>query len=151
MPGVHHQTYICAKDGFYVGTKEQKYFIPVYVNAYKKFSRAEVNAGDTIIPGIPGKKIRLVDLVLATEGGAPGTEDIEIVGKQSGSDVNLAVFGHANLGDNDYATLFDGDTTLLNAGASITQNDEGEPIKIASDGVTDVDHIHISATFVVED
>jgi len=151
MPGVHHQTYICAKDGFHVGTKEENYKLNIVQNIRKRFTRVEVNAGAEIIPGIDGKKIRLIDLALATEGGVPGTENIDIESKQTGSDVKLAVFAHEDLGDNDYATMFDGDTTLLNAGASLAPNDAGEPIRIESDGVTTVDHVHIVATYIVEE
>ena len=119
-------------------------------NVRKKFSTSEVNAGAVVISGDANYKIRLVDLALATEGGAPGTEDITIESKQSNSEVALATFGHADLGDNDYATLLDGTTTLLNAGASLEENDAGADVTIESDGVDTVDYIHVVATYVLE-
>ena len=120
------------------------------LNVRKRFTRAQVNAGAVVIKGIEGAKIRLVDLALATEGGAPGTEDITIESKQSNSGVALATFAHADLGDNDYAHLFDGDTTLLNEGASLVANDEGADVTIESGGVDTVDNVDIIATYVLE-
>lgn len=119
-------------------------------NIRKKFTRSEVNAGAVVIPGDDSYKIRLVDLALATEGGAPGTENITIESTQSASGVALATFAHGDLGDNDYATLLDGTTTLLNAGASLEENDAGADVTIESAGVTTVDHIHVVATYALE-
>ncbi len=151
MPGVHHQSYICSQEGFRIGTKTENYQLNVVQNVRKRFTCAEVNAGDVIISGVPGKKIRLIDLALATSGGAPGVENIEIASKQGNSDVKLAVFVHGDLGDNDYAALFDGDTDLLDDGESLVANDVGEPIRVESDGVTTVGHVDIIATYIVEE
>lgn len=119
-------------------------------NVRKRFTTAQVNSGAVVIEGVAGAKIRLVDLVLATEGGAPDAEDITIESEQGSTSAVLATFAHTDLGDNDYAHLFDGETTLLNEGASLVSNDEGKDVTVESEGVTTVDHIDIIATYVLE-
>ncbi len=151
MPGAHVTGPQVSEKGFGIGTKSENYLLNIVQNVRKRFTRSEVNAGDVVVAGIPGKKIRLIDLALATEGGAPGGENIDVESKQSNSDVKLAIFTHGDLGDNDYAALFDGDTTLLGSGASLVANDAGEPIRIESDGVTTVDNVDIIATYIVEE
>lgn len=141
---------VLAKGLGYVNSQGDEADGEFLLNVRKRFTTAEVNAGATVIKGIEGAKIRLVDLALATEGGIPGDEDITIESKQNNSGVVLASFAHADLSDNDYAHLFDGDTTLLNAGASLVANDEEADVTIESDGVTTVDNIDIIATYALE-
>jgi len=73
----------------------------VVLNAAKSFTTAEVNAGATILPALPGYKYRVVDYTMAARGGNAATAtSVDILGTQSASGVKLAAVAVAALTEN---------------------------------------------------
>jgi predicted RecA/RadA family phage recombinase len=118
----------------------------------KRFTIAQVNAGATLLPAIPGAKYRMVAATAISVGGAAGAvTTVDILGTLSTSR-KLVAFAQASLTEN--TVLKDGGTgaAVLAAGASYTANDAGEAVTvdITGDDITTATHIDVSLTYSLE-
>lgn len=119
----------------------------------KRFTIAEVNAGATILPAMPGFRYRMVDAaIIAVGGNAAAHTSIDILGTVSTSR-KLVAFLVA--GTTQSTLLRAGAATngvLLADGASYTQNDVNTAITVGKTGsdVTTATHVDIHFSFVVE-
>lgn len=119
----------------------------------KRFTIAQVNAGATLLPAIPGAKYRMVAASAISVGGAAGAvTTVDIVGTLSSSTRKLVAFAQASLTQS--AVLKDGASgaTVLADGASYTANDAGAAVTVDKTGssVTTATHIDISFTYMIE-
>lgn len=118
-----------------------------------RFTIAEVNAGATILPAIPGRAYRVCDMALISVGGAAGAvTTVDILGTQSTSSVKLLAGAQANLTQSTLIRAGGTGGTILADGASFVANDAGTAITIGKTGsnVTTATHIDVLLSFVVE-
>jgi hypothetical protein len=119
---------------------------------------AEVKAGHTLLPAVPGYKYRLVDLTMISLGGASADADsVDVTGTQSGSPVILV--SNAITGDLGTQSLLVpmGESTgssILADGASFALCDANTAITIADAGASALsgctDGIDVDVTYVLE-
>lgn len=118
----------------------------------KRFTIAQVNAGETILAAIVGFKYRMIDVLGISVGGAAGSvTTVDVIGTQS-SAVKLAAFAQASLTQSTVLRPGVSGTTVLADGASFVANDANTAITIGKTG-SDVDtatHIDIILTYAVE-
>jgi len=122
------------------------------LNKRQRFTVAEINAGATLLPAIPGKSYRMIGCKAISVGGAAGAvTTVDINGTLSTSR-KLVAFAQANLTQS--TVLADGGTggTVLADGASYTANDAGTAILVGKTGssVTTATHIDVIFDYVVE-
>jgi hypothetical protein len=115
-----------------------------------RLTNAQINAGVTILPAVPGYKYRLVDSFAIAYGGNVGaTTGVDLTATLSGSSRKLVAYKTAGLTQ---STLLRAGTAtngiILADGASFTQNDVNTGISVIKDGSdlttsTGVDiHVH---------
>jgi hypothetical protein len=99
---------------------------------------AQVKAGHTLLPALPGYKYRLVDLTLIALGGAAATStSVDVAGTRGGSPVLLAVTDVGGLTQSTRVSIGEQtESVILADGASFTACDANTAITIA-DAVAD--------------
>lgn len=117
-----------------------------------RFTIAQINAGATLLPAIPGFKYRMTSGRAISVGGAAGVvTTVDILATQSGV-VKLVAFAQASLTQN--TELKSGGTggAILAGGASYVANDANTAITVGvtGDPVTTATHIDIAVDYVVE-
>ncbi len=150
MPGVHHKSYICAKDGFRLGTKAVNAKLETVNCIRARVSRAEVNAGKEILPAIEGMKYRMVDCIMIAIGGNAGGAD----GVQVKCDTNVLVDAKvAAIEKDDVARAGDDNVNVLDDGASFVTQDANKGITVIKDGsdLDTADHIDVILSYVIEE
>jgi hypothetical protein len=119
-----------------------------------RFTIAEVNAGATVLPAIPGRAYRLCDLSLIAVGGNVGAATgILVRGTQSASVVSLMDAKTAGLTRSTLLRIGTATNGLVLAdGASFVANDANTAITIIKDGsdITTATHIDVLISFVVD-
>jgi predicted RecA/RadA family phage recombinase len=108
----------------------------------KRAAVATVNAGFTLVPAVPGAKIRMVDAsVIAVGGAATSVTTVDIKGTQSTSVVKLVAFAQASLtqstqlrsGGAGAAILADGASYVAcDANTAVTAGITGSAITVAT-------------------
>lgn len=114
---------------------------------------ANVNAGATLLPALPGYKYRIHDIAMIAIGGAVGAATtIDVLGTQSTSSVKLFAGAIANLTQS--AVLRAGATggTVLADGASFVACDVNTAITIGKTGstATTATHVDVLLTYSIE-
>ena len=105
---------------------------------------ADVNAGFTVLPAVPGYKYRLVDAALIAIGGAVGaTTTVDILGTQATASVKLLAAAIAALTQNTLLRAGATNATILAAGASFVENDVNTAITIGKTGATATTATHV--------
>lgn len=119
----------------------------------KRFTIAQVNAGATLVPALPGLKIRMVDVMAIAVGGAAGAvTTVDVLATQATAGVKLAAFAQASLTQNTVLRPGVAGTAVLAGGASFVANDAGTAIAVGKTGadVTTATHIDILFTYALE-
>jgi hypothetical protein len=114
---------------------------------------AQVNAGATLLPAIPGRSYRVCDMALISIGGAAGAvTTVDILGTQAASGVKLLAGAQANLTQNTLIRAGATGGAILAAGASFVANDNNTAITIGKTGdpVTTSTHFDVLISYVVE-
>lgn len=96
---------------------------------------ADINAGYTLLPAIPGYKYRISDMAMIAIGGAAsGATDVRVLATQAAAAVALLITVVAALTQNaiNYAGL--ANNTILAAGASFVENDQNTAITVGKTG-----------------
>jgi hypothetical protein len=128
--------------------------IPVDLCVRTRFTIAQVNAGATILPAIPGFRYRMTDAYIIAVGGAAAAHtSIDIIGTVSTAR-KLVAFLVA--GTTQSTLLRAGAATngvILADGASFTQNDANTAITIGKTGsdVTTATHVDIMLRFQIDE
>jgi hypothetical protein len=122
------------------------------LNKRQRFTIAEINAGATLLPAIPGKSYRMIGCKAISVGNAAGAvTTVDVTGTVSTSR-KLVAYAQANLTQS--TVLVDGGTgaAVLADGASYTANDAGTAILVGKTGsnVTTATHIDVIFDYVVE-
>jgi hypothetical protein len=119
----------------------------------QRFSIAEINAGATLLPAIPGRKYRLVDCAMIAIGGAAATAtSVDLRGTQSASVVNLVAAAVAGLTQNTLLRAGATNAAILAGGASFAVCDDNTAITVAKTGsnVATATHVDFLVTFEIE-
>jgi hypothetical protein len=118
----------------------------VVQNVRVRVTTAQVNAGHTLLPAVPGRSYRLVDASMISVGGAAGgATAVRIVGTQSASAVALVSTTVGALTQNTRVLAgITSNSSILAAGASFVANDANTAITIDRTvsnltGSTDID------------
>ena len=118
----------------------------------ERFTVAQVNAGATILPAIPGYKYRITDMALIAIGGAvTGTTTVDILAKQAAATVKLLAAAVANLTQNTLLRAGATGAAILAAGASFVDNDIETAITIGKTGAdaATATHVDVLITYVL--
>jgi len=118
-----------------------------------RFTTAQVNAGATLLPAVPGKQYRIVDMALIAIGGAAATAtSVDILATQSASSVKLLAAAVAGLTQNTLLRAGAANAAILAAGASFVQNDVNTAITIGktNSDLATATHVDALVTYVLE-
>jgi len=114
---------------------------------------ADVNAGLTLLPAIPGVKYRLVDVALIAVGGAVGaTTTVDILGTLAAASRKLLAVAIAALTQSALVRAGAANATILADGASFTTNDDNTAITIGKTGAsaTTATHVDVILTYGID-
>lgn len=137
---------------------------PISGNDLKQLRRrctaAEINAGVTLLPAIPGKKYRIIDITMISVGGAAaGATDVRVLGTRAGSSVALGIAAVAGLTQSTalrlglpFATAGTAAIVPLADGASHTQLDNNTAVTAGKTGgsLTGSTNIDVILTYAVD-
>jgi len=118
-----------------------------------RFTIAQINAGATLLPAIPGFKYRMVEASAISVGGAAGAvTTVDILATQSTSSVKLVAFAQASLTQNTQLKSGESGATILAGGVSYVANDVNTAVTVGKTGsdVTTATHIDVLMSYVVE-
>lgn len=118
----------------------------------KRFTIAEVIAGDTILAAFAGRKYRMIDCtVIAIGGAAAAVTTVDVLGDLGGSR-KLVAFAQAQLTQSTVLRPGITGAAVLADGASFVANDAGDPILIGQTGsdITTATHIDVIFTYALD-
>lgn len=114
---------------------------------------AQVNAGLTLVPAMPGVKLRMVDCdIIAVGGAAAAVTTVDILGTQATASAKLVAFAQASLTQSARLRAGASGATILADGASFAQNDTNTAITIGKTGsnVTTATHFDVDLSYTIE-
>ncbi|HTE48255.1 MAG TPA: hypothetical protein VK636_23620 [Gemmatimonadaceae bacterium] len=114
---------------------------------------AQVNAGLTLLPAVPGFKYRMISARAIAVGGAAGAvTTVDVIGTQAASPAKLAAFAQASLTQSTVLTAGGAGAAVLADGASFVQNDVNTAITLGKTGasVTTATAIDILLSYALE-
>jgi predicted RecA/RadA family phage recombinase len=114
---------------------------------------AEVNAGLTLLPAIPGRSYRLHDAAMISIGGAAATATtVDILATQSASSVKLLAVAVAALTQNALVRAGATNATILAGGVSFVANDANTAVTLSKTGsnVATATHIDVLLWYSLE-
>jgi hypothetical protein len=128
--------------------------VPVLLELRTRVTLAQLNAGLTLLPAIPGYRYRLVDADLTSVGGAAtaGTS-VNLIGTRAAGAVQLLVAAVAALAQSVLAKIGAANMVILADGASFTQLDANTAITVITVGsaMTTLTHIDVKLKYVIEE
>lgn len=99
------------------------------------FTVAQVNAGVTLLPAVPGFRYQLVDEAMIAIGGAAATAtSVDLVGVQAATNVLLVANAVAGLTQNTLLRAGAANAAILAAGASFNPCDVNTPLTVSRTG-----------------
>lgn len=122
------------------------------MNVRRRFTIAEVNAGATLIPAVPGLSIRMIDAFgISVGGAAAAVTTVDIIGTVSTAR-KLVAFAQASLTQSTVLRAGGSGAAVLADGASFTQNDVSTAVTVGKTGssVTTATHIDVNFTYSLE-
>jgi len=134
--------------------------IGIAKNQRTRVTIAQINAGFTLLPAVPGVKWRMIDLVLIAVGGAvTGATDVRVLATQAAAGVALAIAAVAGMtqstvlrAGSPFATAGTASIVVLANGASFMPNDANTAVTIGKTGGTGATATHVDAilTYVAD-
>jgi hypothetical protein len=128
--------------------------VPVLMELRTRVTLAELNAGKTLLPAIPGYKYRLVDASLCAVGGAATTgTSVNIIGTRAAAAVQLLVAAVAALTQSAKPRIGAANMVILADGASFTPLDANTAITVITVGtaMTVLTHLDVTLQYVIEE
>lgn len=118
----------------------------------KRFTIASVNAGTTLVPAIPGAKIRMVDASAIAVGGAAGAVTTVDINATLSTSRKLVSFAQASLTQSALLRAGGAGAAILADGASFTPNDANTAITVGVTGsaITTATNIDFSFSYQLE-
>ena len=134
--------------------------IPALLSLLTRVTLAQLNAGFTLLPALPGFNYRLVDCTLTAIGGAATTgTSVNVIGTRAAAPVQLIVAAVARLTQSlrartgtPFATAGAESLTTLADGASFTSLDVNTPITVITVGsaMTVMTNLDVQLQYVIE-
>lgn len=118
-----------------------------------RFTVAQINAGATLLPAVPGFAYRLVDAVLVAIGGAAsGATDVRLLGTRAAGSVVLLAVAVAALTQSAVVRAGAANAAVLADGASFTPLDANTAVTVAKTGgaLATATHVDVIASYVLE-
>lgn len=118
----------------------------------ERFTAAQIDAGQTILPAVPGYKYRIVDMAMIAIGGAvTGATDVRFLGTQAAASVALLISAIAALTQNTLLRAGAANATVLAGGASFAECDNNTAITIGKTGgsVATATHVDFLISYVL--
>jgi hypothetical protein len=135
--------------------------IPVLLSQRTRVTLAQLNAGFTLLPAIPGLKYRLINCMLTAIGGNATTgTSVNVIGTRAAAPVQLIVAAVArlvqsvrNVTGTPFATAGAESLTTLADGASFTQLDVNTAITVITVGsaMTVMTNLDVDLAFAIEE
>jgi len=101
----------------------------------KRLSIAQVNGGATLVPAIPGMKLRMIEVSAIAIGGAvAAVTTVDVLGTLAAASRKLAAFAQASLTQSTRLTAGGAGGAILADGASFTPNDVNTAITVGITG-----------------
>lgn len=119
----------------------------------ERFTAAQIDAGQTLLPAVPGYKYRIVDMAMIAIGGAvTGATDVRFLGTAASASVALLIAAIAALTQNTLLRAGATNATVLAAGASFTELDGNTAITIGKTGgaVATATHVDFLISYCLE-
>jgi hypothetical protein len=114
---------------------------------------AQINAGLTLLPAVPGFAYRLIDVSLIAIGGAvTGATDVRILGTRAAGSVALLVAAVAALTQSALLRAGAANAVILADGASFTPLDANTAVTIGKTGgsAATATHVDVALTYALE-
>jgi hypothetical protein len=118
-----------------------------------RFTAAQINAGATLLPAVPGFTYRLTDLkMIAIGGAASGATDVRVLGTRAAGSVVLLAVAVAALTQSAVNRAGGANATVLADGASFTALDANTAVTVAKTGgsLATATHVDVIADYVLE-
>jgi len=118
-----------------------------------RFTAAQINAGATLLPAVPGRAYRYIDAQMISVGGAAaGATDVRILGTRAAGSVALLVVAIAALTQSAVVRSGAANATVLADGASHTPLDVNTPVTVGKTGasLTGSTNIDVMITYALE-
>lgn len=118
-----------------------------------RFTVAQINAGATLLPAVPGFAYRFTDYkAIAIGGAASGATDVRILGTRAAGSVALLIAAVAALTQSAVNRAGGANMTVLADGASFTPLDANTAVTIAKTGgaLATATHVDVIADYVLE-
>jgi len=122
-------------------------------NIRMRCSAAQIDAGVTLLPAVPGFAYRLVDASMIAVGGAvTGATDVRILGTRAAGSVALLVTAIAALTQSALVRLGATNAVILANGASHTPLDANTAVTVGKTGggVATATHVDVNVDYVLE-
>lgn len=122
-------------------------------NVRTRFTVAQINAGATLLPAVPGYAYRLIDFTLIAIGGAAGgATDVRILGTRAAGSVALAIAAVAALTQSAVVKPNSANVTVLADGASFTPLDVNTAVTVGKTGgaLATATHVDVIANYALE-
>jgi len=104
-------------------------------NIRTRLTIAQINAGASLLPAVPGYKYRMIHCKAIAIGGAAGSvTTVDVLGTQATASVKLVAFAQANLTQSAVVSAGGTGGTVLADGASYAANDANTAITISKTG-----------------
>lgn len=118
----------------------------------KRLTIAQINAGATLLPAIPGAKYRLIDAYAIAVGGAVTSATTVDVSGTSTTARKLVAFGQAALTQSALVRAGAAGGVILADGASFTANDVNTAITagVTGSAITVATHVDFQLTYAIE-
>lgn len=119
----------------------------------KRLTIAQVNAGATLVPALPGLKVRMNSAkAIAVGGAAAAVTTVDILATQAAAGVKLVAFAQASLTQSAVLTAGGAGAAVLADGASYAPNDVGTGVTVGHTGaaVTTATNIDFEFTYSLE-
>lgn len=118
-----------------------------------RFTAAQINAGATLLPAVPGFAYRLIDITLIAIGGAAsGATDVRVLGTRAAGSVALLIAAIAALTQSAVLRAGAANATVLADGASFTPLDVNTAVTVGKTGgaLATATHVDVIAEYALE-
>jgi len=119
----------------------------------RRFTTAEINAGATLLPAMPGRKYRLVDCAMIAIGGNAATAtSVDLLGTQAASVVKLVAAAVAGLTQSALLRAGATNSAILADGASFVANDVNTAITVGktNSNLATATHVDFLVSYTIE-
>jgi hypothetical protein len=117
----------------------------------QRFTIAQINAGATLLPAVPGRRYRMIDCeMIAIGGNASGATTVDLLATQSAASVKLIAAAVAGLTANSLLRVGATNSAILAGGVSFVANDLNTAITVGKTGSDLATSTHVDFVLTYE-